>query len=230
MTTHIDLAHTTVRALNGELHLLAAGTNQPAWRIENPQGKHAIAAGLDAPVTVEIHGHVGYYCAGMNKHATVIVHGNAGVGVAENMMSGLVRVNGDASQSAGSSGRGGLLVIEGNASARCGISLKGLDIVVKGSIGPMSAFMAQAGALVVLGDAGEHLGDSLYEARIFVRGTVKSLGADCVETEPEEEDLTVLKDVLARAGIADDVHSDEFRLYRSARTLYHFHVDNAGAY
>ena len=62
-------------------------------------------------------------------------------------------------------------LIEGNASARCGISMKGVDIVVKGSIGHMCAFMAQAGNLVVLGDAGEALGDSIYEARLFVRGT-----------------------------------------------------------
>ncbi len=45
----------------------------------------------------------------------------------------------------------------------------------------MSAFMAQAGTLVVLGNAGDALGDSIYEARLFVRGDVKSLGADCIE-------------------------------------------------
>ena len=108
-------------------------------------------SGLTAPVTVEIDGHVGYYCAGMNKRATVVVHGNAGQGVAENMMSGEVHVEGDASQAAGATGCGGLLVIDGNAAARCGISMKGIDIVVKGSVGHLSAFMAQAGNLVVLG-------------------------------------------------------------------------------
>ena len=51
--------------------------------------------------------------------------------------------------------------------------MKGIDIVVKGSVGHMSAFMAQAGNLVVLGDAGDALGDSIYEARLFVRGTVE---------------------------------------------------------
>ena len=117
----------------------------------------------------------------MNKQATVIVHGNAGQGVAENMMSGQVHVNGDASQAAGATGCGGLLVIDGNASARCGISMKGIDIVVKGSVGHLSAFMAQAGNLVVLGDAGEALGDSIYEAHLYVRGNVKSLGSDCIE-------------------------------------------------
>jgi glutamate synthase domain-containing protein 3 len=226
----IDLARTPVRELNAELHALTGESNQTLWFVKNPGGKHAIAAGLDAPVTIEIEGPVGYYCAGMNKQGTVIVHGNAGTGVAENMMSGEVRINGDASQSAGATGRGGLLVIEGNASARCGISMKGIDIVVKGDIGAMSAFMAQAGNLVVLGGAGENLGDSIYEARLFVRGPVKSLGADCIEKDLTPDDHRILTDVLARAGINGEAKPGDFRLYCSARTLYHFHVDNAGSY
>src|SRR5438132_528640 len=60
---------------------------------------------------------------------------------------------------------------------------KGVDIVVGGNVGHMSAFMAQAGRLVIRGDAGEALGDSIYEARIYVRGEVASLGADCVAKE-----------------------------------------------
>ncbi len=226
----IDLSKSTVRELNAALHALGADSNQTLWNVKNPGGKHAIAAGLDAPVQVEIDGPVGYYCAGMNKHGSVTVHGNAGTGVAENMMSGTVRVMGDASQSAGATGRGGLLIVEGNASARCGISMKGIDIVVKGDIGAMSAFMAQAGNLVVLGGAGENLGDSIYEARLFVRGPVKSLGADCIEKDLTPDDRAILKDVLARAGVNGEARVEEFRLYGSARTLYHFHVDNAGSY
>ena len=226
----IDLAKSSVRDLNAALHALSDESNETLWRVKNPQGKHAIAAGLDVSVTIEIEGPVGYYCAGMNKKGCVVVHGNAGTGVAENMMSGEVRVKGDASQSAGATGRGGLLVIEGNASARCGISMKGIDIVVKGDIGAMSAFMAQAGNLVVLGDAGDNLGDSIYEARLWVRGSVKSLGADCIEKDATAEDRAVLKNVLKRAGINGEAKAEDFRLYGSARTLYHFHVDNAGAY
>jgi methylamine---glutamate N-methyltransferase subunit B len=166
----------------------------------------------------------------MNKRATVVVKGHAGVGVAENMMSGVVHVEGDASQSAGATANGGLLVIDGSASARCGISLKGGDIVVKGSIGHMSAFMAQAGNLVVLGDAGEALGDSIYEARLFVRGKVQSLGADCIEKELEEEHRKSLYALLKKAGLTGEIDVGEFRRYGSARRLYHFHVDNASAY
>lgn len=225
-----DLASEALRELNAALHKVPANTNETHWVIANPGGRHAIACGVDAPVAVDIEGHVGYYCGGMNKHATIVVLGNAGVGVAENMMSGKVHVKGDASQAAGASGCGGLLIVDGNAAARCGISMKGIDIVVKGSIGPMSAFMAQAGNLVVLGDAGDALGDSLYEARLFVRGTVASLGADCIETPMSPEDQSILQDVLDRAEVDPSVAPAAFKMFRSARNLYHFHVDNVDAY
>jgi glutamate synthase domain-containing protein 3 len=226
----IDLRQTAVRELNASLHALRKDTNERLWDIRNPDGRHAIAVGLDAPVCVEISGSVGYYCAGMNKEATVVVRGSAGTGLAENMMSGMVHVTGDASQSAGATGCGGLLRIDGNASSRCGISMKGIDIVVQGSVGHMSAFMAQAGNLVVFGDAGEALGDSIYEARLFVRGSVKNLGADCIEKPMQERHREALACVLARAGLAGEVDTGEFRRYGSARNLYHFHVDRAGAY
>ena len=226
----VDLASTSLRELNQRLHELAGDDPDPRrWQILNPNGAHAVACGLDAPLEVEVMGHVGYYCAGMNKRATVRVHGNAGTGLAENMMSGTVVVDGNASQSAGASGRGGLLVVHGDAGARCAISLKGLDIVVGGSIGHMSAFMAQRGCLVVCGDAGEALGDSIYETHVYVRGNVRSLGADCVEKELREHHVTELRELLERAGL-DDADPSDFRRYGSARRLYNFHVDHAGSY
>lgn len=225
----VDLSEAKLRDLNSALHKLPKDTNETHWLVTNPGGKHAIACGVSLPVTIEIEGHVGYYCGGMNSQATIVINGNAGAGVAENMMSGEIRVKGDASQAAGATGCGGLLVIEGNASSRCGISMKGIDIVVKGSIGAMSAFMAQSGNLVVLGDAGEALGDSIYEARLFVRGSVASLGADCIEKEMNSEDRAALDAVLGKAALAD-VSAGDFKLYGSARRLYHFHVDNVDAY
>ncbi len=223
-----DLGAAPLRDLNRSLHQLPKAETQ-GWRIINPKGQHAIACGIDAPITVEIDGHVGYYCAGMNQSARVLINGNAGQGVAENMMSGVVHVRGDASQSAGATGHGGLLIIDGKASARCGISLKGLDIVVKGSIGPMSGFMAQAGRIVVLGDAGEALGDSIYEAEIFVQGTVKSLGADCIEKPLDALSSERLNALLSQAGI-EDLQAQDFRRYGSERELYHFKSQNVGAY
>lgn len=224
----IDMAETSLREMNETLHAQAETTNQTAWEIVNPKGSHAIACGLDAPIEVTVKGSTGYYCAGMNQQATVRIEGSAGPGVAENMMSGTVIVDGDASQYAGATGHGGLLVIKGNASSRCGISMKGIDIVVHGNIGHMSAFMAQSGNLVVCGDAGDALGDSCYEARFFVRGKVKSLGADCEKKEMRPEHIELLTRLLAEAGC--DARPEEFTRYGSARNLYNFDIDNAAAY
>ena len=222
----LDIARMSVREVNQLLHDADGGD----FRIEHPRGAHNIAAGLDGNFSVTIDGHVGYYCAGMNKRASVTIDGNAGTGVAENMMSGRVHVKGDVSQSAGATGCGGLLIVDGNASARCGISLRGLDIVVKGSVGHMSAFMAQAGTLVVLGEAGDALGDSIYEARLYVRGTPKSLGADCVAKDMKDAHKAALRALLDAAGVGGEVDVADFRRYGSARALYNFHIDNLGSY
>ena len=221
----IDMAETDLRQLNSTLQ---AQSGNAEWVIENSRGSHALAVGLDAPISVRVNGSTGYYCAGMNKQATIHVTGSVGPGVAENMISGAVIVEGDASQYAGATGHGGLLVVKGNASSRCGISMKGIDIVVHGNVGHMSAFMAQSGNLVILGDAGDALGDSRYEARLFVRGEVKSLGADCVEKEMRPEHLDLLADLLGRAEA--DARPEEFRRYGSARKLYNFNVDHADEY
>jgi methylamine---glutamate N-methyltransferase subunit B len=226
----VDLDRTSLRELNQRLHDLDVDDPDPRrWQVINPNGAHAVACGLDAPIELEIVGHAGYYCAGMNKRATVRVRGNVSTGVAENIMSGAVVVEGTAGQSAGATGRGGLLVVHGDAGARCGISMKGVDIVVRGSIGHLSGFMAQRGCLVVCGDAGEALGDSIYETHVYVRGNVAALGADCIEKELHEHHVAELRALLELAGF-DDVDAADFKRYGSARELYNFKIDNAGAY
>lgn len=226
----IDLDVTPLRELNQMLHDQHQAVTEPEWRITNPRGQHAVACGIDAPLSVEIDGNAGYYCAGMNKLANITINGSAGTGVAENMMSGRIHVKGNVSQSAGATGCGGELIIDGNASARCGISNRGINILVKGSVGHMSAFMAQAGTLVVLGDTGDALGDSIYEARLFVRGNVKSLGADCIEKPMQDVHKEQLHALLQAAGVAGEVDVAAFKRYGSARQLYNFKIDNVEAY
>ncbi len=221
-----DLASDSVRDLNQALHSDSASSQQ--FVVLNPGGKHNVAAGAMYDTDISINGHVGYYCAGMNKSANIVVNGNAGPGLAENMMSGSVRVRGNASQYCGATSHGGLLVVEGDAAARCGISMKGADIVIGGSIGHMSAFMAQSGRLVVCGDAGSDLGDSIYEARLYILGTVSSLGTDCVEKPMCDQHREELGALLRKAQF--DYCASDFRRYGSARRLYNFVVDNADAY
>ena len=57
--------------------------------------------------------------------------------------------------------------------------------MIAGEAGHMTAFMAQAGTMLIGGDVGDALGDSLYEAVIYVGGSIRSLGADA-----RVEDLT----------------------------------------
>ncbi len=218
-----DLASQKLRDLNQYLHHDVVQNGVKQVDVLNPNGTHNIAVGVDALVNIDIHGHGGYYTAGMNKQANVTVHGNVGWGVAENMMSGTVRVKGFASESAGATGHGGTLIIEGDASLRCGISLKGLDIVVGGNIGNFSGFMAQAGTMVVCGDAGHALGDSLYEAVIYVRGKIKSLGADARIEDMNDADYRKVAALLDQAGFKHD--PKEFKRVAGAKTLYNWNAD-----
>ena len=107
--------------------------------------------------------------------------------------------------------------------------MEGHRHLVKGNIGHMSAFMAQTGNLVVLGDAGDALEDSIYEAT-FVRGKVKSLGADCIEKEmrPEHHEARLPPSCRKPASTASRPRS--FKRYGSARKLYNFNIENADAY
>ena len=221
--TTVDLAETSLRDLNRMLHR----AEETSFVVRNPRGAHNVACGVDADISVEILGSVGYYCAGMHQKGSVRVDGNAGTGLAENIMSGTVRITGSATMSAGATGHGGLVVIEGNAGARCGISLKGADIVVGGNVGHMSAFMAQAGNLVVLGDAGADLGDSVYEANMYVRGEVESLGADAIQKDMRPEHIRTVGSLLEAAGM--DADPSDFVRYGSARNLYNFHIDDVDA-
>jgi glutamate synthase domain-containing protein 3 len=164
----------------------------------------------------------------MNQLANITVHGNAGPGVGENMMSGTIRVAGFASTAAGASAHGGLLAIHGDAALRCGISLKGGDIVVGGGVGSFSAFMAQAGRIVICGDAGDALGDSLYEAVIYLRGNVRSLGADARFEPMQPDDFEAVRQLLDRAGLKHD-HQD-FKRVASAKGLYHWNADSNQEY
>ena len=216
-----DLHKTSVRQANQFLHGDLAGVANV--NIENPDGAHSLAVGLNAPVHVDILGHAGYYAAGMNQLATVVVHGNAGPGVAENMMSGAVEVRGFASGGAGASAHGGRLIIRGDAGLRCGISLKGADIIVEGDVGSFCAFMAQAGRMLICGNAGDGLGDSLYEAVLYVRGDIRSLGADAQVEPMGTADLSAVQELLDAAGLR---HAPaDFKRVASARSLYHWNAD-----
>lgn len=225
-TVMLDAPGLTTRELNQALRALPAGATVT---ITEPRGRHNLAVGLASRICVTIDGNAGYYVGGLGDGPDITVNGFTGWGIGENLMAGSIRVKGSVSQSAAASAHGGLVVVEGDASLRAGISLKGGTLAIAGDAGNLTGFMAQAGTILIGGDAGEALGDSLYEARLYVRGSVTSLGADCVEKEMRSEHLDQLRELLDLAGI-DDVEAEDFRRYGSARQLYNFHIDNVGSY
>jgi methylamine---glutamate N-methyltransferase subunit B len=221
----------SVREVNQALRRMTPGSS---CVITAPQGRHNLAVGLTEELDITVEGNAGYFLGGLGGRGdgtgpTVTVEGFVGWSVGENLMGGTIRVRGSASQSAGSSARGGIIVIEGAASLRAGISLKGATLAVAGDVGAMSGFMAQAGTILVGGNAGHGLGDSLYEAVIYVAGTISSLGADATVEELVDEDVLNVKRLVEATGFD---HIDPSRVTKvvSARTLYHFSVDHHGAY
>jgi glutamate synthase domain-containing protein 3 len=216
----------TTRQINEQLRALPHGSRV---LITQPKGRHSLAVGLTNRIDVTIDGNAGYYIGGLGDGPDITVLGFVGWGVGENLMSGTIRVKGNASESAGATAHGGLIVIEGDASLRAGISLKGGTLAVAGDVGAMSAFMAQAGTLLVGGDAGEALGDSLYEAIIYVGGKIRSLGSDARLEELAETDVLRVKELAAQAGF-DHVQPEDVKKVGSAKELYNFDAVKAHKY
>ena len=225
----LNFKKNSLRKINNYLQNINYQSNKRDFTVKNPNGEHAVCAGLKEEITVKINGHVGYYCGGMNQKANIIIEGNAGTGLGENMMSGTIHVKGNVSQSAGATAHGGTIIVEGDTSSRCGISMKGADIIVKGSVGHMSGFMAQKGTLLICKDAGEALGDSIYETVIYVAGKIKSLGADCIEKKMNKTDQKKILSLLKKGNIKN-LEPKNFKKFGSARKLYNFNVDNVSDY
>jgi glutamate synthase domain-containing protein 3 len=202
--------------------------------VTHPRGRHNLAVGLTAEISISVDGNAGYFLGGLGgdrrgRGPQIDVHGFVGWSVGENLMGGVIRVRGSASQSAGASARGGLIMIEGDASLRAGISLKGATVAIAGDAGAMTGFMAQAGTILIGGNTGHGLGDSLYEAVIYVAGTVASLGADAVVQEMTDDDVLEVKRLVERTGF-DHIEPDRVTKVASARQLYHFSTHNHSAY
>jgi len=214
----LSCAELSTREINAALRDLSDGTDV---RITEPRGRHNLAVGLTNRLRITIDGNAGYYIGGLCDGPDITVNGFVGWGAGENLMSGTVRIRGNASECTGATAHGGTIIVEGDASSRAGISLKGGTLLVAGDVGHMSAFMAQAGVLLVGGNAHDALGDSLYEAVVYMAGTIASLGADARVEELSDDDVIRVKELVDLAGF-DHIDPENVTRVASARQLYHF--------
>ena len=63
----LDLKKLKLRKVNEQLQNIDRKINDRNFTIINPEGNHAVCAGLTEELNINIKGHVGYYCAGMNQ-------------------------------------------------------------------------------------------------------------------------------------------------------------------
>ena len=79
--------------------------------------------------------------------------------------------------------------------------------------------MMQRGRQIICGNVGPGLGDSMYDGEIYVAGTVKSLGIDCVPGEWTEADTEFIERKFRIYGLGSP---PEFQKFVCGKMLYNY--------
>jgi glutamate synthase domain-containing protein 3 len=214
-----DAADLTTRQINLEIRNLVYERGIKHVTVQNPGSKHSLGVGILTRCKIDFQGSLGYFGCGVIDGPEVHITGRVGWSVCENMMSGTVVIEGNAGSLTGAALRGGDLVIKGRCGARSGIDQKGGLILTLGSVGSMTGFMMQRGRQIICGDAGPGLGDSMYDGIIYVGGTVKALGIDCVPGEWTDADTEYIN---RKFSIYDLGTPPEFQKFVCGKKLYNY--------
>ena len=214
-----DARDLTTRKINAELRWLLYEQGVRDVTVRNPSARHSLGVGILTRCRITFEGSLGYFACGLIDGPEVHITGRVGWSAAENMMSGVVVIDGNSGSLAGAAVRGGDLVVKGQVGARTGIDQKGGTIIVLGSAGSMTGFMMQRGRQIICGDVGGGLGDSMYDGTIYVAGTVRSLGIDCVEGEWTDADSELIERKFRIYGLGS---SPEFRKFVCGKKLYNY--------
>ena len=214
-----DAAQLTTRQINLELRSLLYEQGVNDVTVRNPGAKHSIGVGILRRCRITFEGSLGYFGCGLIDGPEITITGRVGWSSCENMMSGVVVVEKNAGSLTGAAFRGGDLVVKGSVGARTGIDQKGGTIIVMGDAGSMTGFMMQRGRQIICGDAGSGLGDSMYEGTIYVAGTVKSLGIDCVPGDWSDEDTELIERKFRIYGLGTP---PAFQKFVCGKQLYNY--------
>jgi methylamine---glutamate N-methyltransferase subunit B len=205
-----DAKNLTTRQINLELRSLIYDQGIRDVTVLNPGSRHSLGVGILARCRVRFEGSIGYFACGLIDGPEIHITGRVGWSACENMMSGVVVIDGNAGSLTGAAMRGGDLVVKGRVGARTGIDQKGGTIIVCGDAGANTAFMIQRGRQIILGNAGAGLGDSMYDGELYVAGTVKSLGVDCVPGEWTDGDTELIERKFRIYGLGSPPEMQKF--------------------
>jgi glutamate synthase domain-containing protein 3 len=214
-----DAHDLSTRLINLELRRLLYEEGVTDVTVRNPGAKHSIGVGILTRCRITFEGSLGYFGCGLIDGPEIHITGRVGWSACENMMSGVVVVDGNAGSLTGAALRGGDLVIKGQVGARTGIDQKGGSIIVLGDVGANTAFMMQRGRQVICGNAGHGLGDSMYDGVLYVGGTVRSLGIDCVPGEWTDADTEFIE---RKFRIHELGAPPEFQKFVCGKKLYNY--------
>jgi glutamate synthase domain-containing protein 3 len=214
-----DADDLTTRQINLELRSLIYEQVIRDVTVLNPGAKHSIGVGILQRCRIRYEGSLGYFGLGVIDGPEIVVTGRVGWSVCENMMSGVVVIEKNAGSLTGAAIRGGDLVVRGSVGARTGIDQKGGTIIVGGDAGSMTGFMMQRGRQILCGNVGDGLGDSMYDGTIYVAGTVKSLGIDCVPGDWTDADTELIDRKFHIYGLDKP---DSFQKFVCGKQLYNY--------
>ena len=191
-STEIDAGPMEISELNTKIRdLMKKGYG--TITVKNPGAKHSLGVGILNRLNLNFEGSLGYFGCGLADGPNIRISGRVGWSCAENMMSGTIVVEKNAGSTFGAAMRGGDLVCKGDVGSRTGIDQKGGTIIVGGNAGAFNGFMMQRGRQIICGDAGDGLGDSMYDGTLYVGGTVRSLGIDCVPGDWTDADTELIE-------------------------------------
>jgi len=214
-----DAHELTTRQINLELRRLLYEEGVHEVVIRNPGSRHSLGAGILTRCKITFEGSLGYFACGMIDGPEVHITGRVGWSACENMMSGVVVIDSNAGSLTGAALRGGDLVVKGQVGARSGIDQKGGTIITLGDAGSMTGFMMQRGRQIICGNVGPGLGDSMYDGVIYVAGTVKSLGIDCVPGDWTDADTELIERKFSIYGLGSP---PQFQKFVCGKKLYNY--------
>jgi methylamine---glutamate N-methyltransferase subunit B len=214
-----DAKNLTTRQINLELRWLLYQEGVKDVSVLNPGAKHSLGVGILTRCRITFDGSLGYFGCGLIDGPEIHIKGRVGWSACENMMSGVVVIESNAGSLTGAAIRGGDLIVKGQVGARTGIDQKGGTIVVLGRAGSMTGFMMQRGRQIFCDDVGSGLGDSMYDGTIYVAGTVKSLGIDCVPGEWTDADTELIERKFRVHELGDP---PSFQKFVCGKKLYNY--------
>ena len=214
-----DARDLTTRQINLELRRLVYEIGVRNVTVSNPGAKHSLGVGILARCRITFEGSLGYFACGLIDGPEVHITGRVGWSACENMMSGVCVIDGNAGSLTAAAIRGGDVVVRGKVGARTGIDQKGGTVVVLGDAGSMTGFMMQRGRQIICGNAGHGLGDSMYDGTIYVGGTVRSLGIDCVPGDWTDADTEFVERKFRIYGLGSP---PELQKFVCGKKLYNY--------